>query len=337
MGISSKELAERLGVSPSSISIALNGKPGISDKTREKILSAAETYGLERPARRTSSSPYINLVIYKKHGLVYGDTPFFSAVIEGIGMEVARLGYKLQISYFYGNQNQDEQFKMLSISECAGIILLATEMLPGDIPLFRTLTQPLVVLDNDFRSPNFDCVVINNIQGAHMATKYLLDCGHRRIGHLFSSVRIRNFDERREGFLRAVSECAGCEVCTVPVFSTQERAYDDMLRYLDGCASLPTAFFADNDIIAVACLRAMADRGIRVPEDVSLVGFDDMPFCYLTTPTLTTMHVSKEVFGRQSVSRLVEKIQGETDHSLKIELNPKLVIRNSVKKLRPQN
>lgn len=333
MGISSKELAEKLGVSPSAVSIALNGKPGISDKTREMILKAADSHGLKRPVRRVNTSAYINLVIYKKHGLVYGDTPFFSTVIEGIGAEIGRLGYKLQISYFYGNQNQEEQFKMLSISECAGMILLATEMLPEDIPPFETLTQPLVVLDNDFEAPDFDCVVINNIQGAYLATKHLLDCGHRRIGHLSSSVRIHNFDERREGFLRAVSEAAGCETCTVPVFSTQERAYDDMLRYLDGCASLPTAFFADNDIIAVACLRALADRGVRVPEDVSLIGFDDMPFCYLTTPKLTTMHVSKEVFGRQSVLRLVEKIQGGGDHSLKIELNPRLIIRESVQEL----
>lgn len=331
MGISSKELAEKLGVSPSSVSIALNGKPGISGKTREKILAAAEAYGLERPMRRASVSPYINLVIYKKHGLVYGDTPFFSTVIEGIGKEVARLGYKLQISYFYGNQNRDEQFKSLSLSQCAGIILLATEMLQEDIPLFETLTQPLVVLDNDFNLPDFDCVTINNLQGAYLATKYLLDCGHRKIGHLSSSVRIHNFDERTEGFLRAVAEVSGCDFCTVMVFSAQEKAYEDMLLYLDGSPSLPTAFFADNDIIASACLRALVDRGYRVPEDVSLIGFDDMPFTYLMSPKLTTMHVSKETFGRWSVTRLIEKIQGDVDHSLKIALNSRLIIRDSVR------
>ena len=101
MSITAKELAEKLGISASAVSIALNGKKGISDEKRDFILRAAKEYGLKRPLRKSFSSTFINLVIFKKHGMVYGDTPFFAAVTEGISAEVANSGYNLQISYFY--------------------------------------------------------------------------------------------------------------------------------------------------------------------------------------------------------------------------------------------
>lgn len=100
MSITAKELAGKLGISASAVSIALNGKKGISDEKRDFILRAAKEYGLKRPLRKSFSSTFINLVIFKKHGMVYGDTPFFAAVTEGISAEVANSGYNLQISYF---------------------------------------------------------------------------------------------------------------------------------------------------------------------------------------------------------------------------------------------
>ena len=106
MSITAKELAEKLGISASAVSIALNGKKGISDEKRDFILRAAKEYGLKRPLRKSFSSTFINLVIFKKHGMVYGDTPFFAAVTEGISAEVANSGYNLQISYFYGRTAQ---------------------------------------------------------------------------------------------------------------------------------------------------------------------------------------------------------------------------------------
>ncbi len=333
MSISSKELASLLGISPSAVSLALNGKAGISDETRSLILRAAEEYGIKRPARRSSQSEFINLVIYKKHGLVYGDTAFFSAVIEGISAHIAKLGYNLQVSYFYGNQDQEEQFKILKLSECAGIILLATEMLEEDILLFEKLSQPLVVLDSYFETLNFDCVVINNVQGAYLATRYLLGCGHRHIGHIASSVPINNFAERSEGFHKAVAEAPDCVSCHVRVSSTQEGAYRDMSAYLDASPELPTAFFADNDIIAVSCIRALKEHGYRIPDDISFIGFDDMPLSYVTSPKLTTVHVSKESFGQRAVMRLAEKIEDQNGAPLKIAINTTLTVRDSVLRL----
>ncbi|MCI8401511.1 MAG: LacI family transcriptional regulator [Lachnospiraceae bacterium] len=333
MSVSAKELAAILGVSPSAVSIALNGKPGISEKTRQAILEAAASHGLKKIRRKSGAPRFINLVIYKKHGLVYGDTAFFSSVIEGISSQAAQSEYNLQVSYFYEDQDHTEQLNFLRLSESAGIILLATEMLREDILPFLSLPKPLVLLDSYFEAGYFDSIAINNHQGAFLAARYLLDCGHRQIGHLASSVFINNFSERSAGFLQAVSGTPDCRSCVIRVESTQDGAYGDMSAFLDTKPQLPTAFFADNDIIAVSCIRALKEHGYRIPEDISIIGFDDMPVSYVTSPKLTTVHVHKEVLGLQAVRRLIDKINHHDSALLNIRINVNLVVRDSVKKL----
>lgn len=339
MSITAKELAERLGISPSAVSIALNGKKGISDEKRDFILRAAKEYGLKRPLRKSFSSTFINLVIFKKHGMVYGDTPFFAAVTEGISAEVANSGYNLQISYFYGNQDNAEQLKSLSMSDCAGIILLATEMEQEDIQQFLTIDKPLVVLDCYFEGTLLDCVVINNSLGAYLATKHLIEFGHTDLGYIHSNVHINNFVERYDGFTKAIADSAianRCSVTHIHVGSTQDSAYNDMIRYLRSADRVPSALFADNDIIAISCMRALKEHGYRIPEDVSIVGFDDMPMSYVTSPKLTTIHVPKELLGGSAVSLLLKQIESSDSQPAPVcmRIGTTLVLRDTVYDLR---
>lgn len=331
MNISSKELAQKLGVSPAAVSIALNGKKGISEETRQLILEAAEEYGLKWPTRKQApQSRFINLVLYKKHGLVYGETDFFSAVLEGISSFISTTDLNLQVTYFYGNQDVEEQINALRRSDCSGIILLATEMMEPDIEPFKTLPQPLVVLDSFFMGCNFDSVVLDNAQGAYLGTKHILESGHRKIGYLSSSVPIHNFEERSVGFYRALSEVEDCKLFQVSVASTQDGAYRDMCAFLETKPELPTAFFADNDVIAISCIRALKDKGYKVPEDISFVGFDDVPMSSIIAPKLTTVFVPKAQFGQRAIIRLVEKIQNPGSIPLTIRVNTSLVVRDSV-------
>ncbi|HHV09866.1 MAG TPA: LacI family transcriptional regulator [Clostridiales bacterium] len=336
MAISSKELAAMLGVSPSAISIALNNKEGISPETRERILKAAKEHGIQKSERLNTGkarSMFINLVIFKKHGMVYGDTPFFSEVIEGISNQVKKVGYSLLVTYLYGNQDRKEQLRSLNLSECAGIILLATEMSEEDIRWFSSANRPVVILDSYFGNYNLDSIVIDNIQGAYLATSHLIEHGHKNIGHLASQVEINNFKERHEGFAKAVNRSS--ETCdsiynTIRLRPTTEGAYEDMKAYLGKKPELPTAFFADNDIIAISCIRALKEAGYKIPNDISIVGFDDIPMAYVTSPKLTTVHVAKEILGIRAVIRLIEKINDPSDAALKIAVNTTLEIRESV-------
>lgn len=338
MAITAKALAKELGVSPAAVSIALNGRNGISEKKRQMILDAAESMGLRRDNRKSPASPVIHLVLFKKHGMVYGDTPFFSALLEGVSAQVSESGCRLQVSYFYAAQDYKEQLRGITSSDCAGILLLATEMGCGDLRYFEALEIPVVILDSFFEEAPFDSVVINNEQGAFQAVRYLLDCGHRRLGYIRSSVDINNFYERHIGCLKGTKDFVDQGLCTLDTIfasSTQDTAYRDMNQYLESHSDLPTAFFADNDIIACGCMRALQEHGYRIPEDISIIGFDDAPLAYVGFPALTTVNVPKEYLGKFAVQKLLERIRdkGTTPFS-KTCINTSLVIRSTVKDFR---
>lgn len=337
MPITARELAGMLGVSTATVSIALNGKKGISDETRKMILDAAAQYGVRKDTRYNAASRLITLVVYKKHGKVYGETPFFSALIEGISAQVVDSGYRLQLTYFYASQDPAEQCRSIFTSGSEGLILLATEMMEEDFPPFANAPIPVVMLDCDLKTSCYDCVTIHNQQGVYLAVKHLLDNGHRKLGYLRSSVVIPNFTERYVGYEMAIASSPFREQCSsqvVRVSSTVSAAYEDMNAYLARNPQLPTAFFADNDIIAGSCIRALIEHGYRIPEDISIVGFDDIPSAVLSTPALTTVHVPKEHLGRYAVQRLIDRIQsGDSTPTVRHSINTSLVIRDTVKRM----
>lgn len=337
ISMSSKELAKLLGVSPSAVSLALNHKKGVSEATRQKILQAAEEHGVRFERAAAAGTGFLNLVIFKSHGMVFGDTPFFSELLEGVGESAAAHGFRLQVSYFYKNQDFAEQLKPLRAPGCNGVILLATEATQQDISAFFSLDRPLVILDSACANEIFDTVSINNEAGAFHATTHLIDCGHRSLAHIASSVAIANFAERQMGFARAVERSVHSEhisSCVIPVGPTQETAYRDMSQFLDTHKTLPTAMFADNDLIALACIRAMRDHHIRVPDNVSVVGFDNISLDYLTSHRLTTIDVPKRFMGKCAVDRLIARIEDPSQtHSLSILVNTRLITRNTVRRI----
>lgn len=340
MAVTARDVAKAAGVSPATASLVFRGKPGVGRETRDRVLAIARDMGFEYETREpTQKTSTILLIIYKRSGQVVGETPFFEELIKGVSDATYRSGYhRLSISYFYAQQSASEQLKSLRSVKCAGIILLATEMLSIDVSQFERLGVPIVILDNWFPSKPMDCVVIDNQHGAWEASRYLISKGHTNVGYLHSKVEIRNFLERRAGWHTAVQGVIETEGnpnrFIARVGSTTDSAYHDMLDYLDTNPDLPTAYFADNDVIAEGCIRAMQERGIRIPEDVSVVGFDDAPMTELVNPPLTTMSVPKAAMGALAVKRLVSRIQGETlGEAVRISVLPKVIERESVKPL----
>ena len=335
--VTARDVAKAAGVSPATASLVFRNKPGVGHETRERVLEVARELGFEydepTAPRKTST---LLLVIYKQHGRVVSDTPFFESLIKGVSDTTYQLGYhRLSITYFYAQQDKAEQIAALRSIKCAGIVLLATEMLAGDVAQFERLGVPIVLLDNWFPTKCLDSVVIDNTWGAWSAVRYLTGVGHREIGYLHSATEIRNFLERQEGYLSAMRSLGSTDVdpkhTIVSVGSTAESAYQDMNAYLDEDPYLPTAYFADNDIIASSCIRALEDHGFRIPEDISVVGFDDVSTSALINPPLTTMAVPKTNMGALAVRRLVDRIQDNTGGEVvRISVQPEIVQRKSV-------
>lgn len=337
MSITAKELAKKLGLSTAAVSLALNNKPGVSTATRRRVLDAAHEYGYDfsRVNEKTAMHGSIYFIIYKKHGTVVADTPFFAEVSEGISAECRRRGCPLRVDYIYEDEDTlSRQLEDLLVSDCSGILLLGTEMESRDVRPFLELPMPLVLVDSYFDSTACSSVLINNVQGAYIATRYLIKMCKTQPGHLQSSYPISNFTERRTGFLAAVRE-SGMSEYKSPTHSltpSLEGAEEDMLRIIDSGEDLASSYFADNDLIAAGAMRAFRKRGYDIPEDISIVGFDNMPVAAATDPGLTTVHVPKKYLGETAAARLISLVNSPGQPPVKTEISTTLIERGSVRR-----
>ena len=337
-----KDIAAAAGVSPGTVSNALNGRKGVSAQVRETVLRIAHQSGYLKDVPPPVSK-VVRFVLFKRHGHVVSETPFFASLIEGIERECRRNDLELRLTHLNLEEpDHGELLEALRSEPAAGLLVLATEMREGDPKLFEGLEMPMVLLDNRFHDNPCDAVLIDNVGAAWKAVRLLISLGHQRIGHLSGSFEIGNFKERGRGCREALSE-SGLFLKKQDVFALDpsvEGAYREMKKELEDRWSdldgwnLPTAFFADNDIIAAGAMRAMQERGIRIPEDVSIVGFDDMPFCEVTTPRLTTVRVYKQEMGALAVRRLVDKQEvrlqrTEANVRLITEVQTEMVLRDS--------
>lgn len=328
-----KDIAKLVGVSSGTVSNALNNRKGVSDVKRREILQVARSIGYGRaPMRRTDNA--LRFVIIKRHGAVVDDTPFFSQLIKGIETESKNNGYDLLISHLNLKDLSSSIIQEMSESS-NGMIVLATEMRAKDLALFEPAGNPIVLLDSYFYASPYDCVLINNEEGVRIATEHLIQKGHRIIGLLDASSYINNFYYRRKSFFTTMAEY-GLPVDPaheIPLTPTMEGAYKDMKKRMQENFSLPEAYFAENDIIALGVIRALNEEGIRIPEDVSIIGFDDMPYCELSTPRLTTIRVQKMAMGSIAVKTIVDFINGTRNETLKTEVCTSLVERESVRQI----
>lgn len=335
MGITAKELASKLNISAAAVSMALHNKPGVSTQTRQRVLDAAYQYGYDftKISEKRIVGGSVCLVIYKKHGAVVTDTPFFSEVTEGISLECRNQKYKLKISYIYEDEETlQKQIEDLQYSDCAGIILLGTEMTEQDLKPFLQLPIPLVLLDAYFDTVFCDCVTINNLQGAFMATRYLIRKTNCQPGYLRSSCQISNFAERATGFYNAVraSGMSASKSIVHHLSPSVEGACADMLEIIRSKEPLASCYFADNDLIAAGAMKAFKQCALRIPEDIAVVGFDNMPVSSVIEPSLTTVHVPKHSMGESAVQRLIALIQKPEQTQFRIQISTSLVKRQSV-------
>ncbi len=336
MGITAKELAEKLNISAAAVSMALNNKSGVSTQTRQLVMDTALKYGYDFSrisSKNTTSEGSIYLVIYKKHGTVVADTPFFSEVTEGVSHGCKKQNYKLKISYIYEDEDTiQKQIEDIQFSDCIGIILLGTEMTSTDLKPFLSLPLPFVLLDAYFDILSCDSILINNHQGAFLATQYLIRKCKAQPGYLRSAYQISNFTERSTGFYNAVrvSGMSSSQSIVHELSPSIEGAYADMLEIIHAKEPLASCYFADNDLIAVGAMKALKQCGYQIPEQISIIGFDNMPVSSVIEPMLTTIHVPKHYMGEVAARRLIERIANPGDPPVRIQISTTLLKRHTV-------
>ncbi len=369
MAIRIVDIAKLAGVSASTVSLVLNGKSGVGDETRSAILKMAGELGyvspkprLPEPAPRApDSDKSICFLHIARHGhTVNRDHDVFIAdYIEGLTSGARARDLALEIISFKSTPIEriiDEA----SRHGAAGIVVLGTELSVEDVTAFSAVRRPVVFIDTWHAFLDFDFVDMNNGDSVFTIVSYLFGLGHRRIGMVRSSVETRNFKLREEGFAVSLERLglARDESLDFVVDPTFHGASEDMAAALrarvgnghatgdraaggtgdsrtDGVGSrdagaLPTALFCGNDIIACGCLKALGEAGLRVPGDISVVGFDDLPLSAVVDPPLTTIQVSKARIGQMAVELLAARMGSDADSPpVKALVGGKLIVRES--------
>lgn len=361
MKVNIKQISDATGFSPATISNALNGKRGVNKETAEKIFTVAKRLGYITEKKINK----IKLVICKKSGeVVAADTPFFSDLIEGMERTGREFGYDTVVTNLF--LDDEEQIQQIKRDSMTGVILLATELNEEDMQVFDGCEAPMVVIDSWYDNMKYDSVLISNTDSFCQATEYLMEKGHQRIGYLKSRERITNFYYRQLGLERAFQkhQMPLTPELDVTLPPSMEGAHQDMRNYLEQILNnaglrfdpssdvtaeqtaqakeeraaylrsvLPTAYMGDNDFIALGAMKALKEYGLKIPADISIIGFDDMPFCDISSPALTTIHVYKQEMGTVAVKRLFEHLADDKVINTKIQVCTQFIERDSVKDL----
>lgn len=349
------EIAKALGISTAAVSMVMNNKPGVSEGTRKRVqeyiaqrqqqslvsvVPTSNVSSIDHPIGSVGlANQVIILCIHKSHGNIIIDKPFFSKMIEAIQTEAMQYGYSLVIVHNDSISNMNEYRQHLLSLRPSGIILLTTEMLEDDLVFYQDLNLPLVLLDGHFDCYPADSVTIDNATSILRAYKYAHDMGHKNIGYMKSSVWISNFEHRFDGFQKGIRmfEDNDASPLVLSLAPNIEDAYHDMCSYLDEHGTnlkLPTCFICDLDYIAIGAMRAMKEHGIRIPDDVSLIGFDDIEASQICTPALTTISLHQNVIGMEAVRLLQQTITGQKNCFVDMQIASDFIIRDSVIKIK---
>ncbi len=332
MKVNIRKISEITGFSMSTVSNALNRKRGVNKQTAEKILKTAEELGYRVEEELTK----IRFVIFRKNGMIIDESSFHPAVIEGVEHQAKLMGYETIFCYVDVNDpDYEEQLVDILEDKQSAVVLLGTEMMEEDYEPYACSKNRIILLDGRSDRYAIDSVLINDTEAAEEAVGYLAGKGHERIGYLRGEFRIQAFRSRELGYYQKMHRL-GFPVKPeyIAVVGTRiETAYQKMKEYLARAEELPTAFFADNDVIAIGCMRAMKECGYDVPGDISVIGFDDVAYGMVSDPPLSTMHVYKQELGARAVCELLSMTEKDNRAKVKIQVCAEFVERGSVKEI----
>jgi DNA-binding LacI/PurR family transcriptional regulator len=325
------EVARRAGVSLSTVSRALSGSPLISEATRNQVRRTAEKLGYQvdsvGSSLRTGMTRTVGVVIPLAHAANQGfSDPFFLEILGALAEELAARGYSMLLHKV--TQDPAEWIEAISRGRRAdGVIVIGQSLHHESLNAIAAAGYPVVVWGARLPGQRYPTVGSDNETGGHDATAHLLAQGCRRIAFI-GDPAAPEVAARREGYLRALRD-AGITPqpqLELPVRFGSDTAYHAVAALLDSGAQLD-GVVACSDVFAINAMRALAERGHRVPGDVAIVGFDDIPFACLTTPPLSTVRQDCQAGARLLVDGLLQLLRGEAMESVVIPAT--LVVRES--------
>lgn len=339
--ITMKDIAEELKLSINAVSLALNDKSGVSEETRRLVLNVAEEMGyLDQSAKYTTAYSNKNICILLEYRF-FKDMQFYGRILLGLEEAAKKSGYDLFINSF---EKSYEIPACLEQHKVSGLIVVG-RIDEGFLMELKSFSVPVLLLDHESLENPTDCVMSNNVCGCYKMTRYLLEEGFKKIGFFGEleytpSIRERfwGYREALHNYLKFTSFDEG--IAYIQRYSVLKDVEEYVIRQdaqkltdcFEGLKERPDAIICSNDKMAILLCKALSQKGIRVPEDISVAGYDDIELSKMVEPSITTMRVDKELMGKKAMERLLKRIEKPEEKAEKQVLDVKLVVRASVKK-----
>lgn len=324
------DVARASGVSNATVSRVLSGYEFVKETTRTRVLETVERLGyvanLQARSLAGGRSQIIGLLVPNL------DNGYVGTIMQGIDRELARANYDVLL-YTSHRHPSKESFYVDAIANglTEGLLLIAPLVPSTYLDALRGQNFPYVLIDQTDATENSSVVDATNYQGAYEATRYLSQLGHARIAFVTGSLAVRSAIDRLHGYKAALVDCdiPVREELIVEGDYQQETGYEVAKSLLQRVNPLPTAIFASNDLSAFGAMDAARECGLRIPDDISIIGFDDIPQASFVYPKLTTVRQPLEQMGQVAVKMLLEQIEDQSRPPQRVALATQLVIRDS--------
>lgn len=331
------DVAQASGLSVATVSRVLSGYEYVKETTRDRVMEAVEQLGYvaNLPARSLAGgrSRIIGLLVPNL------DNAYVGTIAQGIDRTLARANYDVVLYTSHRHPGKETYYvNAIANGLTEGLILVAPQVPATYLEALRKQDFPYVLIDQADVAENSNVVESTNWQGAYDATRYLCQLGHTRIAFIKGASMIRSAVDRLQGYKSALedSDIPVLDDLIVDGNYQQESSYE-ITRTLLQNAEPPTAIFAANDLAALGAMDASRECSFRIPDDISIVGFDDIPQASLVYPKLTTVRQPLEQMGQVAVKMLLERIEDRTRPPQRVTLATQLVIRDSCSRYQPQS
>jgi LacI family transcriptional regulator len=328
-----EDVAREADVSYATVSRVVSGKGYVSIETRNRVMDAVTRTGyiVNRRAQGLASgrAQVVGLVV---HDL---DTSYIGEIVRGIDEELASVSYDLMLYTTHKRKHRESAFVTnLTAGLADGLLLVLPTDPAAYLDTIRRRGFPFVLIDHGGNGAEGPSVGATNHQGAYDATRYLIELGHRRIGFVTGNLEMGCAADRLAGYRTALGDHGlAVDPCLIQEGDFAQPRGFDCARALLSLPESPTAIFASNDVSAFGVVEAIRDRGLRIPDDVSVIGFDDIPTAASIHPRLTTVRQPLEEMGRQATRMLLEFIANPERQVERLDLPTSLVIRGSCRSL----
>jgi LacI family transcriptional regulator len=330
--VSIREVADRAGVSLGTVSNVLNHPEVVAEATRRRVQQVIEELEFVRNGSahqlRAGQSQHLGLVVLDV------TNPFFTEVARGVEDVANEANYVIMLCNSDDSLSKEGRYlHMLEEQRTAGILITPVQDESDSLRRLRQKHVPVVLLDRPSRAQDLCSVTVDDELGGEMAACHLLELGHRRIAFVRGSLSNRQCAERRMGVRRAIKK-AGYDpadiLIDIPVAALNASAGE-------GCVDMtlshkPTAVFCANDLLALGVMRGLLERKLRIPDDVALVGYDDVEFAASLSPALTSVRQPKYQLGRAAAELLLREINSSGEHRhQQLVYQPELIVRTSTR------